>query len=203
MATPSRTARNMVSSPQTVPAISARLGLVDRRGDEMGRARRGPDHDAAAPAASIETHPFAQDPLQPAGAQSRRRAGRARRSDSTPPRFTLTAPSCSRSRETVAWVTAKPSAASRSVSSSWLREAARADQLGERCAVVASRVSVIARPPARRARRGRCACGSRPGARPRSAGRRSPRRRPPRRGGRGGSGGTRRRRPCAISASST
>src|SRR5829696_7895797 len=37
-----------------------------------------------------------------------------------PPRLTLTAPKLSRSRDTVAWVTAKPNARSRSVASSWL-----------------------------------------------------------------------------------
>ncbi len=110
----------------------------------------------------------------------------------------LTAPSSSRSRESVAWVTSMPSSASSRAS--WVCEvtgcapisstmrACRAPA-GQRPPVMTSAPAASTTAPSARA------AGSRPRPRRRSAGRRSPRPRSPCRGRRAGSAARRRRRP--------
>ena len=138
----SRVTSRMVSSPATVPMTCGQHGVVDRRGEVLRRAgRRAQDDDVGASCRRGDEQVLAAA-AQPARRgrlaarrrgvgrrprPARRRPGRRRRSR------TLTAPSSSRSRDSVAWVTSKPSAASSSASSR-LRADRGAARGARRCA---------------------------------------------------------------------
>ena len=195
--TPSRTATNKVSSPETVPATSGNAGMVDRRGDEMRRAGRRLDHQQLAGRLDRD-HPFAKDPLEPASAPVG--AG-----ELVGQRIGKGAAALHLDRAQLLEVARDGRLGDGEAERLEPRgrlllagQRAGADQLGERCAG-AGRGCRSSPRSARPARRARCACGSRPAARPRSWRCRSRRRSLPRRGGRGGSAGTRRRpiRPSA------
>ena len=62
-----RQAMKIVSSPQIVPTISGKRGLVERDSDEMRRTRRSPDHDEAR-SRFDRAHPVAEHRGQQSGA---------------------------------------------------------------------------------------------------------------------------------------
>ena len=117
--------------------------MVDRRGEELRRARRGAQDDEVGRAVDATTSRSSQrrrsrsrrsPPSGTRRAACGRRPRRARRRRATPSASrTLTAPSSSRSRDSVAWVTRHPSPASSSASSPCERTAVAGEQR-RRCA---------------------------------------------------------------------
>ena len=106
----------MVSSPAMVPTIVGQRGAVEGAGQVVGGARRGAQHGEVAAGVGGDEQ-LAEQSRQPVGAAGAPRATGLPSSGTTytpaPPSAarSFTAPSSSRSRDSVAWVASMPSSA--------------------------------------------------------------------------------------------